>query len=43
MDSSAWDERYAASELVWSAAPNQFVERELTDLEPGPGAGPGLR
>jgi len=35
VDSSAWDERYAASELVWSAAPNQFVERELADLEPG--------
>ncbi len=35
MDSSAWDERYAASELVWSAGPNQFVERELADLEPG--------
>jgi SAM-dependent methyltransferase len=35
VDSSAWDERYAASELVWSAGPNQFVERELAELEPG--------
>jgi len=35
VDSSAWDERYAASEPAWSAAPNQFVERELADLEPG--------
>jgi SAM-dependent methyltransferase len=35
VDSSAWDERYAASELVWSATPNQFVERELAGLEPG--------
>ena len=35
MDSTAWDERYAATELVWSAGPNQFVERELADLEPG--------
>jgi SAM-dependent methyltransferase len=35
VDSAAWDERYAASELVWSAGPNQFVERELADLEPG--------
>ncbi len=35
MDSRAWDERYAASELVWSARPNQFVESEIGDLVPG--------
>ena len=35
MDARAWDERYAASELVWSAGPNQFVESELTGLRPG--------
>jgi SAM-dependent methyltransferase len=35
MDARAWDERYAASELVWSATPNQFVEAELADLRPG--------
>jgi 2-polyprenyl-3-methyl-5-hydroxy-6-metoxy-1,4-benzoquinol methylase len=35
MDARAWDERYAASELVWSATPNQFVEAELADLKPG--------
>src|SRR3954447_14784733 len=35
MDARAWDERYAASELVWSATPNQFVAAELTDLAPG--------
>jgi SAM-dependent methyltransferase len=35
MDSRAWDERYAASELVWSTAPNRFVESELRDLSPG--------
>ncbi len=35
MDASAWDERYAATELVWSAGPNQFVESELADLDPG--------
>ena len=35
MDASAWDERYAAAELVWSAGPNQFVESELADLPPG--------
>ena len=35
MDADAWDERYAASELVWSAAPNRFVEAECADLPPG--------
>jgi SAM-dependent methyltransferase len=35
MDARAWDERYAASELVWSATPNQFVAAELSDLPPG--------
>jgi SAM-dependent methyltransferase len=35
MDARAWDERYAASELVWSATPNQFVAAELNDLAPG--------
>jgi hypothetical protein len=36
VDARAWDERYAAAELVWSAAPNRFVEHELADLAPGP-------
>jgi len=35
MDARAWDERYAASDLVWSSTPNQFVERELAGLRPG--------
>jgi SAM-dependent methyltransferase len=35
VDASAWDERYAASELVWSAEPNQFVAAELAELPPG--------
>jgi SAM-dependent methyltransferase len=35
MDAAEWDERYRASELVWSAGPNQFVEAELADLPPG--------
>jgi len=35
MDAHAWDERYAASELVWSREPNQFVAAELADLPPG--------
>ena len=35
MDAAAWDERYAATELVWSAGPNQFVEQGLASLPPG--------
>ena len=35
MDAHAWDERYAGSELVWSAEPNLFVAREVADLPPG--------
>ena len=35
MDASAWDERYAASDLVWGAGPNRFVSAELEGLPPG--------
>ncbi|KRE93454.1 methyltransferase [Nocardioides sp. Soil774] len=35
MDADAWDQRYSASELVWSREPNQFVASELADLPPG--------
>jgi len=35
MDRSDWDARYAASDLVWSAEPNRFVEAETADLPPG--------
>ena len=35
MDSKAWDERYAATELVWSVTPNEFVAAELAALPPG--------
>jgi SAM-dependent methyltransferase len=35
MDAGAWDERYAASELVLSAGPNRFVAAELAELPPG--------
>lgn len=35
MDAGDWDERYAASELVWSSDANQFVVAELADLTPG--------
>ena len=32
MDRSDWNERYAASELVWGAEPNQFLVAELERL-----------
>ena len=45
MDSAGWDERYSTSELIWTGRANQFMERHLSDLEPGSaidlGAGEG--
>lgn len=35
MEAHDWDARYAEADLVWSAAPNTFVESELRDLPPG--------
>ncbi|HET8987026.1 MAG TPA: class I SAM-dependent methyltransferase [Humibacillus sp.] len=35
MDANAWNERYAASELVWSAEPNRFVAELIGPMEPG--------
>ncbi len=37
MDATAalWDERYAATELVWSAEPNRFVAEHLGGRTPG--------
>lgn len=35
MDADAWDERYAGTELVWSATPNQFVAEALGGATPG--------
>jgi SAM-dependent methyltransferase len=35
VDSAAWDERYAATDLLWSAEPNSFVADELALLRPG--------
>jgi SAM-dependent methyltransferase len=35
MDRAEWDARYAASDLVWSAEPNRFVEAETAELPPG--------
>ena len=45
MDAEQWDERYAASDLVWSAEPNTFVVSLTDDLPVGTaidlGAGEG--
>lgn len=45
VDSSDWDERYAAAELVWGAEPNRWLVRETAGLTPGAaldlGAGEG--
>lgn len=35
VDSDAWDARYAAEDLVWSAGPNAFLVAEAADLAPG--------
>lgn len=35
MDSAAWDAKYEAAELLWSAGPNRWVEQELAALPPG--------
>lgn len=35
MDRHQWDERYASTELVWSAGANRFVVEELAGLAPG--------
>jgi SAM-dependent methyltransferase len=35
MTSAEWNQRYAATELVWSAGPNEFLVREMGDLPPG--------
>jgi ubiquinone/menaquinone biosynthesis C-methylase UbiE len=35
MDARAWDERYAASDLVWGVEPNRWVAAELAGLPPG--------
>lgn len=34
MDATAWDERYAASDLVWSAEPNSLLAEQVADLRP---------
>ena len=35
MDSGGWDERYAGSELVWSAGPNSWVEERVSGFVAG--------
>jgi SAM-dependent methyltransferase len=35
MDSSSWDERYAATTSVWGGEPNRFVAEEFRNREPG--------
>ena len=37
MDAIEWDERYTATDRLWSAEPNVFVADRLSDLEPGAG------
>ena len=35
MDAKAWDERYAAHDLVWSVEPNRFVAEIIGPMMPG--------
>ena len=35
MDSSSWDERYAAATSVWGGEPNRFVAAQFATAEPG--------
>lgn len=35
MDRTAWNERYASTDLVWSAGPNAFLPPEVAGLAPG--------
>lgn len=35
MDAKEWDERYAASDLMWSVGPNRFVAELVEPLTPG--------
>ncbi len=37
MDAAAWDERYRATDRLWSEGPNMFVEDRLSGSEPGVG------
>ena len=35
MDAAGWNERYAGTDLVWSAGPNVFIEEICSPLAPG--------
>lgn len=35
MDATGWDNRYAGTELVWSAEPNRTVAEQVAGLRPG--------
>jgi ubiquinone/menaquinone biosynthesis C-methylase UbiE len=35
MDATAWNERYAGADLIWTAEPNMFVVDEVAELPPG--------
>jgi SAM-dependent methyltransferase len=35
VDAAGWDERYRASDSVWGAAPNRWVEQDAAGLTPG--------
>lgn len=37
MEPTDWDDRYRATDRLWSAEPNMFVEDRLADREPGAG------
>jgi SAM-dependent methyltransferase len=37
MEATDWDDRYRATERLWSAEPNVFVEDRLADRKPGVG------
>jgi SAM-dependent methyltransferase len=37
MEATDWDDRYRATERLWSAEPNIFVEDRLADRKPGAG------
>jgi SAM-dependent methyltransferase len=37
MDRHAWDARYAATDLVWSAEPNRFLVDEVSSMDRAPG------
>lgn len=37
MDATGWDDRYRATDRLWSVEPNVFVESRLADRRPGAG------